>query len=159
VQLVEIPTDDEIHDNIVAFWNPARPANKGDTLTLDYRLHWRNRQPFPPDNVARVVATRTGRGGVPGQPRKAADGTKFVIDFSGGPLDDMEARYDLTPEVTPSRGTIANAYVVKVVGTPRWRAAFDLRARGNEPVGLRCYLRLHDRPLSETWLYQYFPTS
>ena len=24
--LVELPTNDEIHDNIVAFWNPAAPA-------------------------------------------------------------------------------------------------------------------------------------
>ncbi|HEY9548397.1 MAG TPA: glucan biosynthesis protein D, partial [Kiloniellaceae bacterium] len=29
VQLVEIPTDDEIHDNIVAFWVPRDPAEAG----------------------------------------------------------------------------------------------------------------------------------
>src|SRR3546814_20607986 len=30
VQLIEIPTDDEIHDNIVAFWVPQEPAQAGD---------------------------------------------------------------------------------------------------------------------------------
>ena len=32
IQLVEIPTDDEIHDNIVAIWVPAEPAAPGRQL-------------------------------------------------------------------------------------------------------------------------------
>lgn len=32
VQLVEIPTDDEIHDNIVAMWVPKQPATAGTQL-------------------------------------------------------------------------------------------------------------------------------
>ena len=27
VQLIEIPTDDEIHDNVVAMWVPEKPAS------------------------------------------------------------------------------------------------------------------------------------
>ena len=46
---------------------------------------------------------------------------------------------------------------IKVVGTDRWRALIDIRAPGTEQVNLRCYLRLGDQTLSETWLYQYFP--
>ena len=34
VQLVEIPTDDEIHDNIGAYWLPEQPARAGDALPL-----------------------------------------------------------------------------------------------------------------------------
>jgi glucans biosynthesis protein len=157
VQLVEIPTDDEIHDNIVAFWKPQKPVSDGNSLTLDYRLHWQDRQPYPPDNVAQVIATRTGRAGIPGQPRTAEDGAKFVIDFQGGPLDGMEARYDVVPEVTVSRGTVTNAYVIKVVDTRYWRAAFDVKTNDKDPVDLRCFLRLGDKTLSETWLYQFFP--
>jgi len=160
VQLVEIPTDDEIHDNIVAFWQPRAPLAKGDTFAVDYRLHWRNRQPYPPDNVAQVVATRTGRGGIPGQPRPTDNkARKFVIDFEGGPLADLEPRYDLTPVVTTSRGKVLNGYVVKIVGTERWRAVFDVEFGGGGPLDLRCFVRLGDRTLTETWLYQYFPPS
>lgn len=158
VQLVEIPTDGEIYDNIVAYWRPRTPARKGDTLTFDYRLHWRNRQPYPPENIASVVATRIGRAGRPGQiPNLPASHRKFVIDFEGGPISDMAARFDVKPVVTTSRGTTSHGYVVKVVGTRRWRAVFDLHAEGREPVDLRCYLQLDERTLSETWLYQYFP--
>src|SRR5690606_33287451 len=36
VQLIEIPTDDEIHDNIVAAWVPAEPAVAGQSRTYRY---------------------------------------------------------------------------------------------------------------------------
>jgi periplasmic glucans biosynthesis protein len=38
-----------------------------------------------------------------------------------------------------------------------WRAQFDFTPAGSEPVDLRLFLRLGDRTLSETWLYQYLP--
>ena len=160
IQLVEIPTDDEIYDNIVAYWQPKAPIGKGDVLSFDYRLYWRNRQPFPSDVVAHVVATRIGRGGVPGQARPEDDNlVKFVIDFEGGALATMEPRYDLTPVITVSDGTASNGYVIKVVGTERWRAVFDFSTQNAKPVNLRCYVRLDDQTLTETWLYQYFPAS
>jgi len=69
----------------------------------------------------------------------------------------MKQRYDVTPVVSASRGEVDNAYVVKVVGTDHWRALFDLNLDSNAPVDLRLFLRLDNKTLSETWLYQYFP--
>jgi glucans biosynthesis protein len=152
VQLVQIPTDDEIHDNIVAYWTPKDSPKTGAHLTFAYRLHWQDDEPFPP-NLARVVATRIGRGGVPGQP-VPEHRWKFVIDYEGGPLTDMQQRYDVQPIVTASRGDVENKYSIKVVGTHRWRSFFDLNAEHGEPVELRCYLRLGDQTLSETWTYE-----
>jgi periplasmic glucans biosynthesis protein len=158
VQLVEIPTIDEIHDNIVAYWQPKAPAKRGDELAFSYKLYFSNDEPNPPDNLGRVVATRTGAGGVPGRPESEDTAKrKYVIDFSGGPLDDMAQRFDVTPVVSTSRGKVDNAYVIKVVGTDKWRALFDLSPEGGEPIDLRCYLRLDDKTLTETWLYQYLP--
>jgi glucans biosynthesis protein len=155
VQLVEIPTDDEIHDNVVAYWTPKNPVRAGDRFALDYRLYWQDDEPHPTD-LARVVATRIGRGGVPGQPAPK-DRWKFVIDFHGGPLAAMAPRYDVKPVVSLSRGEVHTPYVVKVVGTDRWRGFFDVALEGHEPVDMRCYLRLGDETLSETWLYQFYP--
>jgi glucans biosynthesis protein len=158
VQLVEIPTRDEIHDNIVAYWLPDKPIQAGEQMKLAYRLHWQNDEPQPPENLARVIATRSGAGGVPGQIKTDDQAKrKFVVDFLGGPLAAMAPRFDVTPEVTTSRGTIDNAYVIKVVGTRNWRALFDLTPDGKEPIDLRCYLRLGEETLSETWIYQYLP--
>jgi glucans biosynthesis protein len=157
VQLVEIPTDDETHDNIVAYWRPERDIHAGDSMSLDYRLYWQNSDPAYPKTIAKVVATRLGRGGIPGQNPWPRDTHKFVVDFTGGPLMQMQQRFDLTPVATTSRGKIDNAYVVKVVGTDRWRALFDLQVEGNAPVDLRLFLKLDNKTLSETWIYQYFP--
>lgn len=157
VQLVEIPTEDETHDNIVAYWRPEGDIKPGDSLSFDYRLYWQNNEPAYPKTIAKVVATRLGRGGIPGQNPWPRDAHKFVVDFTGGPLADLKQRFDLTPAVSTSRGKIDNAYVIKVVGTDLWRALFDLKVDGNGPVDLRLYLKLGDKTLSETWLYQYFP--
>jgi glucans biosynthesis protein len=156
VQLVEIPTSSEIHDNIVAYWQPARPVKSGDRMQYSYRLYWQNDEPQPPDNLGRVLSTRTGAGGVPGRPQSEDNiKRKFVIDFAGGPLAAMAQRFDVTPVVSASQGMIDNAYVIKVVGTDKWRALFDLSTNGQDPVDLRCYLRLKDETLSETWIYQH----
>jgi glucans biosynthesis protein len=156
VQLVEIPTDDEIHDNIVAYWVPDAPVKAGSEWSFNYRLYWVDQEPFPPEQAARVIHTRIGKGGIAGQPRPA-NSHKFVIDFEGGPLERLEKQDKVMPIVTTGRGTIENVYALQVVGTKRWRAFFDLKVEGTDPVNLRCYLRLEDYPLSETWLYEYTP--
>jgi glucans biosynthesis protein len=157
VQLVEIPTDDEIHDNIVAYWKPDATIKIGDVLSFDYRLYWQNTEPNYPKNIARAVATRIGRGGVPGQTPWPANKRKFSIDWQGGTLDQLQQRYDLTPVINVSNGKAEGAYVVKVVDTDRWRSLFDITVDGKGPIDLRCYLKLGERTLTETWIYQYFP--
>jgi glucans biosynthesis protein len=159
VQLVEIPTADEIHDNIVAYWIPKGPVKAGKQIGVAYRLFWQNNNPHPPTDVARVSATRVGRGGVPGHPSpEDKDSWKFVLDFAGGPLSTMAPRFDVEPVVTTSYGKVGKAYVIKVVGTDRWRALFDIHGlQKDKPVNLRCFLRFGGKTLTETWLYQYFP--
>ncbi len=159
VELVEIPTDGEIDDNIVAFWRPAGDARPGLHKSFDYRLYWQDGEPAWPSDVARVTATRLGRGGIPGQNPAPRDRHKFAVDFTGGTLSQMQQRFDLTPVASTSRGRIDNGYVIKVMGSDRWRALFDLEVEGGAPVDLRLYLKLGDKTLSETWLYQYFPAS
>ncbi|MCA1940962.1 MAG: glucan biosynthesis protein D [Caenispirillum bisanense] len=157
VELLEIPTDDEIHDNIGAYWVPEKPARAGDALTYRYRLHWVAHEPFLPGTIARTVATRIGRGGEPGKPRPAGV-RKFVVEFEGGPLPYLKA--DVIPEavITASRGDISYVFVEAVPGLfGRWRAHFDLTAAGAEPVELRLYLSLDGAPQTETWLFQYVP--
>jgi periplasmic glucans biosynthesis protein len=157
VQLVEIPTDDEIHDNIVAMWVPADPAKAGSSYRLRYRLHWLADEPFPTP-LARCVATRLGNGGVPGQPRPAGV-RKFMVEFLGGPLADLPFGVKPEPVLWASRGTFSYTFTEAVPDgvAGHWRAQFDLTVTGNDPVDMRLYLKNGDKILSETWLYQYLP--
>ncbi|HEY8428517.1 MAG TPA: glucan biosynthesis protein [Sandaracinaceae bacterium] len=156
VMLVEIPTDDEIFDNIVAFWRPHREVRAGDELRYAYRLHWVADEPSFPASLARVVATRMGRAGVPGRPRPV-DGVKIVLDLEGGALATLSRGSGVEPVVSASRGRVDNVHAWPIVGTSRWRATFDVTADGDEPVELRCYLRRGRDALSETWIYPLVP--
>jgi periplasmic glucans biosynthesis protein len=157
VQLVEIPTDDEIHDNIVAFWVPAEPARAGAAPTFRYRMHWVADEPFP-SALARCVATRLGNGGQPGLLRPKGV-RKFLVEFQGEPLTHLAKGTLPEPVLWASRGEFS---YVRTEAVPNdvpghWRAEFDLTVSGAEPVEMRCYLRSGERVLSETWLYQYHP--
>lgn len=156
MHLLEIPTDDEIHDNIAAYWNPARPLKAGDTGVWSYRLTWRDDVPYPA-SVARATATFSGQGGRPGI--KRPEGVrKFVVDFQGPVFAGLGRQDGVELVVTASRGTISNAYTHPVVDQrERWRALFDITAEGSEPVDLRAFLRRDNTALTETWLAQYFP--
>jgi periplasmic glucans biosynthesis protein len=158
VQLIELPTDDEIHDNIVATWVPAEPARTGTSHEFRYRLHWVADEPYPP-TLARCVATRLGNGGQAGTVRPKGV-RKFIVEFKGEPLARLPAGVLPEPVLWASRGAFSN---VRAEAVPNdvpghWRAEFDLTATGTEPVELRCYLRSRDAVLSETWLYQYHPS-
>jgi len=157
VQLVEIPTDDEINDNIVAMWVPKAPARAGSEYHLKYRLHWLADEPYPTP-LARCVATRLGRGGQPGQPRPPGV-HKFIVEFKGAPLEKIP--FGVKPEavLSASRGTFSYVFTEAVPDgvSGHWRAQFDLTADGKEPIDLRLFIRLGEQTLSETWLYQFQP--
>jgi len=157
VQLIEIPTDDEIHDNIVAMWVPKAKAAAGSSYRLRYRLHWMKDEPFP-SPLARCVATRLGNGGQPGQARPQ-NVRKFMVEFKGAPLEKLA--FGELPEavLSSSRGSFSYIFTEAVPNgvAGHWRAQFDLTVDGDDPVDLRLYLRHKNRTLSETWLYQYQP--
>jgi glucans biosynthesis protein len=157
VQLVELPTDDEIHDNIVAAWVPAERARAGSSHRLRYRLHWRADEPYP-TALARCVATRLGNGGEPGRPRPRGV-RKFMIEFLGGPLANLPFGVKPQAVLWASRGSFSYIFTEAVPdGMPgHWRAQFDLTVGGTEPVEMRLFLKNGADVLSETWLYQYHP--
>ena len=157
VQLVEIPTNDEIHDNIVAFWVPREPVKAGQAFDFSYRLHWLSDEPYPAP-IARVVATRIGMGGVPGQPRPKGV-RKFAIDLEGPTLEGLDRTSGVEVVADTSRGRLSGEVAYPVVGTERWRVLFDLEATGHEPVNLRMFIRRSDAALSETWIYQFMPNA
>ncbi|MCX7899689.1 MAG: glucan biosynthesis protein D, partial [Methylocystis sp.] len=112
VQLVEIPTDDEIHDNIVVVWVPEKKAVPGAEFEFSYRLHWLADEPYP-TNLARCVATRLGNGGQPGKPRPKGV-RKFMVEFLGGPLTKLPEGVKPEADLWASRGTFSYIYTEPV---------------------------------------------
>jgi len=157
VQLAELPAPDETFDNIVAYWTPAAQPQPGQELLFSYRLYWGSRMPAAPA-LAQVVATRTGIGGVVGQPRKYFS-YRFAVDFSGGELAALSKAAQVEPVISASRGEIEIASARPQVEIGGYRAMFDLKPtdESTEPIDLRLYLRHGRHPLTETWQYQWRP--
>lgn len=155
IQLVEIPSPDETFDNTVVFWNPAQPFAAGQERIFRYRLHWGAKPPATTE-MAHVVSTRIGSGGIPGAKNKVAS-RKFVLDFKGGRFEQLPWETKVEPVISTSRGEILHPAARPVVDGDTWRCNFDLLVEGKDPVDLRLFLKDDKGALSETWIYQYTP--
>ena len=146
VQLVEIPTAEEIHDNIVAFWRPGQPLTRGGEYSYTYRLHWGWDRPGerPPITVGQ---TRIGG-------RQGA--RHFVIDLVGEGAR-PEALEGLSPLVTASAGEVRNLVLYPNPEIDGLRLAFDLAVDGVGLSELRASIMRGDRLQSEVWLYRWTP--
>ncbi|MCR4268330.1 glucan biosynthesis protein [Nitratireductor sp. ZSWI3] len=156
ITLVEIPTKLEINDNIVAFWVPEKQVKAGEELDLSYRLTWGAIEE-PTDRFARVMALRSGQGGVSGT--ENTDGLrKFVIDFDGEVLRNLSADSNIEAVVNVGGGDIVHSTVSRIESNGMWRLVVDLKPNGARPVEMNGYLKLDDKRLSETWSYQWRKT-
>ncbi len=154
VQLVELLTEEELYDNVIAMWVPHEKDKAGNSYRLRYRLHWRADEPFK-TNLARCVATRIGRGG---ESAKRPHGVhKFVVEFKGGALDQLSSGTIPEAVLTAPGGRISNVMTEAVPdGVPgHWRAFFDLAAQ--DTVEIRLFIKAGAQTLTETWLYQFHP--
>lgn len=149
VQLVEIPTDSEIHDNIVAYWIPDQPVKAGQPLSFDYTLNWGD-DPDSSDHPAMVLSTRVGR-------QFDQNKIKFVIDFEG--LSGRYRKEDGSPDVDlwTSKGKIEGTSIAPNPHSDGWRVSFDLNPYGQDTHEMRCILKRNGQPVSETWSYQWRP--
>lgn len=157
VQLVEISHVDETFDNIVAFWNPAAPVEAGQELLFSYNLYWGTNPPAP-SNLARVVDTFTGLGGVVGKKREYYS-KRFAVDFSGGDLAMIAKDAKITPVLSTSAGRIEITSVRPQHAIKGFRCMFDVVPpdETQSPIDLRLHLEADGRRISETWVYQMTP--
>ncbi|SHJ20930.1 glucan biosynthesis protein [Wenxinia saemankumensis] len=154
VRLIELPSDLEANDNIVAFWVPEAGAAAGDEREYSYRLHW-GMAPDPElSQTARIVRTLAGHGGVAGVD-PLLDRRKFVIDFEGGPLAELDLESGVEARVSASGGEILETALTPVEGTGLWRLVIEARGDDGAIVELRAALHLDEAPLTEIWLCQW----
>ena len=149
VHLVEIPTADEYHDNVVAFWRPAAALAAGTESRWRYRLCWSADHAWRPE-LARVVATRAGDAGGEG---RDAGRRLFVVEFAGGvAAADAADAAPPTLVASGSAGTLHNPVVYRNPQTGAWLASFEFAADGAAVSELRAHLVRNGARLSETWL-------
>ncbi|MBO0344720.1 glucan biosynthesis protein [Roseibium sp. CAU 1637] len=154
VMLAEIPSQLEVHDNIVAFWVPEAKAEAGSSFRFAYRMTW-GAEPEPGTEKAQVVATRTGHGGASGLAETKATVRKFVVEFAGEQLAKIGAEEPLSAILSIQNGEQKTDHLQKLEGGG-WRYVFDVqRNNADQPVEMHLVLKLNDKILTERWMYQW----
>ncbi len=146
VQLVEIPTELEVYDNIVAYWRPRNGLSAGGAHRFSYRMDWCE-EPSLAADVAAV--TRTAIGGNWDRSR-----TLVAIDFVRHPRLTAEPdRYEKL--VRASRGTVSEGVLIRHPETGALRLTFAIEPEAPESSELRAQLFLDGEPVTEVWLYRW----
>ena len=158
LEVVEIPTKSEIHDNIVAFWTPEKPFKAGESLYFAYELKTVEQNPFVSE-LASVVRTRQGKAVLPGDEFKddALSTTRqFSVDFSA-PSDTAFDNKSMKLVVQGTNGTISQQRLYLVADGQEWRATFFVKPKEKQTVDMRAYIEKDGKRVSEVWNYVYQP--
>ncbi len=143
VVLVEIPTNDEIHDNIVAYWRPEQTLTAASELSLTYRLSWGSDVPDL-SGLLRIVRTLSGAG--------ANGRRRFVIDY-GGEGQVRASAVQLVAQINP--GKMYDAEISENPEIKGLRLTFDIDPEGSDVVEMRMELRSGERRIAEVWVYRW----
>lgn len=178
VELIEIPTDSEINDNIVAFWVPemkignsdikGQSGKKGELpipLTFTYTMKWGYPSSLlKSEKPALAAHTRSAT-------EKAEGVYRFIIDFEGEELNKISAETGLASDIKiEGDGTLLEKQLLKNPETGGWRLSFRIavpidKLKSVVPdrkpvVKLSAFLKKGENipePLTEIWTYDFRP--
>ncbi len=147
VVLTEIPTESEIHDNIVSFWKPRQPIPAGSEYHFAYRMSWGD-EPVAKTNSVVVSRTASGRADI----AKATPRRLFVVDYhlNGAMPDELPLA-----KVESSGGVISNVVIARNAANNGYRLAFELEPEDKDLIELRAELKFSTPRQVETWLYRW----
>lgn len=161
VELVQIPTNTEINDNIVAYWIPDKQAAPGLPMRFDYAMRWYS--PTPDSGPTGLcAATRVTQG-------KTDLEKIFVLDFDGKAIRALKPDAQVEGVISVGAGAHLveqQAYRNEVTGA--WRLQFKIALDSETALGkvlpdkrppleMRVFLRSGYDVLTETWSYAYKP--
>jgi periplasmic glucans biosynthesis protein len=150
VTLIELPTETETFDNIVAYWRPSAPFLKGERYEFAYTLSWRDTAPVTND-LLKVINTRIGA--------RPQGGKIMVIEYGGrnapGTQVTSTNAADLVPEIFTSRGVVQYPVIEPNPHTGGVRLTFQYDPQESNSSEFRIALRQDGQRVSEKWLYRW----
>jgi glucans biosynthesis protein len=156
VMLVALPTPNETHDNIVAFWHPAGRVKAGGRLDLEYRLDFGDGN-LGDEPTGQSLYTFVGDGNRPGG-GTAPGSYRILVDFNGGMFERLSPRSAVVSRVTGLDGTEVLEHFVEyneVLHT--WRLSILAKPAASQSLALRGFLSKGEDALTETWTYRLPP--
>ncbi|WP_407521192.1 glucan biosynthesis protein [Methylobacterium oryzisoli] len=165
VQLIEIPSESEVNENILAYWRPKEPITQ--ETAFSYRQFWCWTVPGAPP-LALCTGTRIGKGSsgkrrlflvdftgeAPFQPGIAPEALTISVSASPGAI--VKPKPDAKPDAPPPRRDPQVKPVLYLYPERKTlRAVFELDPGGETACEMRLTIKNGDQPVSETWLYRW----
>jgi glucans biosynthesis protein len=157
IELIQIPTENEYHDNIVAYWVPAKLPKLGEAITLSYKVTWLEPKDFSLP-LGKVLSTYVQKG-------NESNMKKFLIDFVGDKINALPAETQIKAVIDVRHGAkLIEQQIYKNPHTGGWRLAFQILvenegsvdwSKKRDPIELRAFLRERDDVVTETWDYEF----
>ncbi|PWJ13788.1 glucan biosynthesis protein [Jannaschia seohaensis] len=146
VRLVEIPSDREIYDNIVAYWRPRDPLPAGREARFTYRMTW-GEAALRRRDVARVLNTHMG---------KNFTGERWLAAIDFAPHPAFEGDLDeITRAIDSASSDTSPGVLQRNPETGGARLAFEFDPGARPLSELRAQLWLGGAPVTEVWLYRW----
>lgn len=152
VELLQFATPDETHDNVAAYWVPAKIPAPGQSMDFAYRIAWQGKnQQLPPNGW--VTQSRRGSGYTKLGTEALGQQIQFVIDFAGPALDALPEDAPVKAIATAgANGRVTESLAYKNPATGAWRMTLRVqRLNPAKPIELRAFLQHNNQTLSETW--------
>lgn len=158
VELFMLPTPDETHDNIVAYWVPRQLPAAGEPLELAWEIAWQgDQQQLSPGST--VTQSRRGHGYSRQSAAELAGQVQYVLDFQGPALQALPEGATVKPVVTAdANGRVLEQLAYPNPATQGWRLTLRVqRIDAAKPVELRAFLQQDNHSVSETWSHLLLP--
>jgi glucans biosynthesis protein len=146
VSLYKIPTQDDLMDNIVAYFTPEKVPSKGDIIKYSYNIKWVDRIKLE-DDLAEISSTRVIH-------NKEKNIINFLIDIKGIDLKNFEDKdYKFIIENEEIETTELSLTPVNNLEKLRISFKINIKMKINPNTILSAYLTEDSKRRSETWKY------
>lgn len=165
VELIQIPTDSEKHDNIVAIWVPEIQITPGRPISFSYRQSWFSARKQQQHALGAVAATRTAAG-------KKENQRKLIVDFKGGRLNDLpsalpaDAPLEAIVNVQGEQGRVVEKQLYRNPPGNGWRLVMVVEGKAQSTlekvlpengrkavIEIQAHLRQAGKVVTESWSY------
>jgi periplasmic glucans biosynthesis protein len=154
IELIELSTEDETNDNIVASWTPAVSPEPQKAFAYAYRITACLDLARLSPNGRAINTFRAPPRALGSSEAVTVNARRFLVDFAGGDM----AYYVPDPSQVEVVATATNAQILRtsLVANSHidgLRAMFDVSVKSGQTTDLRLFLRAGTRTLTETWTY------
>jgi glucans biosynthesis protein len=153
IVLVQIPTNSDVHENQIVFFQPTDPVNPDHPLSFAYTLSVGSSR-VADEPLAEVRRPLIGTV-KPSPDDKNEKAYRVNVDFAGGKLTGLSTNAPVIAQInTDGTANVLEQAVIPLPEPGHWRLSMLLAPTGKAEITIDASLALGKKIVSETWRYE-----